>query len=72
MLQRHLQVNAGGEAREGAWVTETAARLDLSVGRHTAFITDQEGTDIAALELCRRRAKVEDEIRCGKDTGMRN
>jgi Transposase DDE domain group 1 len=31
------------------------------------------GTDIAALELRhRRRAKVENEIRCGKDTGMRN
>jgi hypothetical protein len=41
--------------------------------RHTAFITDQDGDDIAALELRhRRRAKVEDEIRCGKDTGMRN
>ena len=41
--------------------------------RHTAFITDQQGADIAALELRhRRRARVEDEIRSGKDTGMRN
>jgi hypothetical protein len=41
--------------------------------RHTAFITDQDGADIAALELRhRRRAKVEDEIRTGKETGMRN
>lgn len=41
--------------------------------RHTPFITDQDGADIAALELRhRRRAKVEDEIRCGKETGMRN
>jgi hypothetical protein len=41
--------------------------------RHTAFITDQEGEDIATLELRhRRRARVEDEIRCGKDTGMRS
>ncbi len=47
--------------------------FDAEGYRHTAFITDQEGTDIATLELRhRRRAKVEDEIRCGKDTGMRN
>jgi hypothetical protein len=47
--------------------------FDAEGYRHTAFITDQEGVNIAALELRhRRRAKVEDEIRCGKDTGMRN
>ena len=47
--------------------------FDAAGYRHTAFITDQKGTDIAVLELRhRRRAKVEDEIRCGKDTGMRN
>lgn len=48
--------------------------FDCEAGyRHTAFITDQEGADIAVLELRhRRRARVEDEIRCGKDTGMRN
>ena len=41
--------------------------------RHTAFITDQDGADIAALELRhRRRARVEDRIRTGKETGMRN
>ena len=40
--------------------------------RHTAFITDQEDADIAALELRhRRRARVEDAIRTGKETGMR-
>ncbi len=40
--------------------------------RHTAFITDQADGDIAALELRhRRRAKVEDAIRIGKETGMR-
>jgi Transposase DDE domain group 1 len=40
--------------------------------RHTAFIADQEGADIAALELRhRRRARVEDAIRVGKETGMR-
>jgi hypothetical protein len=39
--------------------------------RHTAFITDQDRDDIAALELRHRhRAKVEDEIRTGKQTGM--
>lgn len=40
--------------------------------RHTAFITDQDGDDIAALELRHRRhARVEDSIRIGKETGMR-
>jgi hypothetical protein len=47
--------------------------FDAEGYRHTAFITDQAGADIAVLELRhRRRAKVEDEIRCGKDTGMRS
>lgn len=41
--------------------------------RHTAFITDQADRDIAALEARhRQRARVEDCIRAGKDTGMRN
>jgi hypothetical protein len=41
--------------------------------RHTCFLTDQAGNDIVALELRhRRRARVEDRIREGKDTGMRN
>jgi Transposase DDE domain group 1 len=41
--------------------------------RHTAFITDQAGNDIAVLELRhRRRARVEDSIRVGKETGMRS
>ena len=46
--------------------------LDCETGyRHTAFITDQRGADIAALELRhRRRAKVEDAIRVAKQTGM--
>ena len=47
--------------------------FDAEGYRHTAFITDQAGDDIAVLELRhRRRAKVEDEIRTGKETGMRN
>jgi Transposase DDE domain group 1 len=41
--------------------------------RHTCFLTDQDGENIAALELRHRgRARVEDSIRAGKDTGMRN
>jgi hypothetical protein len=41
--------------------------------RYTCFLTDQDGDDIAALELRHRgRARVEDSIRAGKDTGMRN
>jgi hypothetical protein len=37
------------------------------------LLTDQAGNDIAALELRHRgRARVEDSIRAGKDTGMRN
>ena len=46
--------------------------FDCEAGyRHTAFITDQADPDIAALELRhRRRARVEDAIRTGKETGM--
>jgi hypothetical protein len=41
--------------------------------RHTCFLTDQDENNIAALELRHRgRARVEDSIRAGKDTGMRN
>jgi hypothetical protein len=41
--------------------------------RYTCFLTDQEGEDISVLELRHRgRARVEDSIRAGKDTGMRN
>jgi hypothetical protein len=41
--------------------------------RHTCFLTDQTGENIAALEAKHRgRARVEDCIRNAKDTGMRN
>jgi DDE family transposase len=41
--------------------------------RFQVFITDQEGDDLAQLEARHRaRAHVEDRIRCGKDTGLRN
>jgi len=93
-------INADGEDRDGAWVTELSDRVDLSSWpegsrlivrrerphpgaqfqifdehgyRHTCFLTDQDGSDIAVLELRHRgRARVEDSIRTGKDTGMRN
>jgi len=46
--------------------------FDADGYRHTAFITDQRGEGIASLELRhRRRARVEDSIRVGKETGMR-
>jgi Transposase DDE domain group 1 len=93
-------IDADGEDRDGAWVSELTDRVDLSAWpegtrlicrrerphpgaqfqifdehgyRHTCFLTDQHGQDIAALELRHRgRARVEDSIRAGKDTGMRN
>lgn len=41
--------------------------------RYTCFLTDQDGENIAELEVRHRgRARVEDSIRAGKDTGMRN
>ncbi|MCC6790660.1 MAG: IS1380 family transposase [Thermomicrobiales bacterium] len=93
-------IEASGELREGAWVSELTdlvsladwpertrlicrrerahpgAQLSFDDGeghRFTCFLTDSEGGDLAALELRhRRRARVEDSIRTGKDTGMRN
>jgi hypothetical protein len=41
--------------------------------RFQVFMTDQRGSDVAALERRhRQRARVEDEIRADKDTGLRN
>ena len=41
--------------------------------RFTSFLTDTEGEEIAELELRhRQRAQIEDSIRRGKETGMRN
>lgn len=46
---------------------------DAGGHRFTCFLTDQADPDIAALEaLHRRRARIEDRIRCAKETGMRN
>jgi len=46
---------------------------DADGHRFTAFITDTEGGLLAELEVRHRsHARVEDRIRCGKDTGLRN
>ncbi len=46
---------------------------DLDGHRFTCFLTDTQDDQIASLELRhRQRARVEDWIRSGKDTGMRN
>ena len=53
----------------GAQLTFT----DIDGHRFQAFITDQDDTDVAALELRHRgHARVEDRIRAAKATGMRN
>ncbi len=44
---------------------------DVDGHRFTAFITDQTDADIAVLEVRHRaHARVEDRIRCAKDTGL--
>lgn len=41
--------------------------------RFQVFLTDQAGDDVAPLELRHRgHARIEDRIRCAKDTGLRN
>jgi Transposase DDE domain group 1 len=46
---------------------------DLDGHRFTAFITDTTGGQLADLEVHHRsHARVEDRIRCGKATGLRN
>jgi hypothetical protein len=46
---------------------------DVDGHRFQVFITDQPDPDITTLELRHRhRARVEDRIRCGKATGLRN
>jgi hypothetical protein len=46
---------------------------DADGHRFQVFLTDQPDPDLTALELRhRRRARVEDRIRCGKATGLRN
>jgi hypothetical protein len=46
---------------------------DIDGNRLTAFATSTPAGQLAGLELRhRRRARCEDRIRCGKDTGLRN
>jgi hypothetical protein len=46
---------------------------DADGHRFQVFVTDQDDPDVARLELRhRRRARIEDRIRCGKATGLRN
>jgi hypothetical protein len=46
---------------------------DADGHRFQVFITDQDDPDVTVLELRhRRRARVEDRIRCGKATGLRH
>jgi len=46
---------------------------DVDGNRITGFLTNTPGGQLADLELRHRRhARVEDRIRCGKDTGLRN
>ena len=57
------------EPHPGAQPTFT----DINGYRFQVFITDQDDDDIAYLEARHRgHARVENRIRCGKDTGMRN
>ena len=50
-----------------------AAFTDADGHRFQVFITDQPDPDLAQLELRHRHhARVEDRIRCGKATGLRN
>jgi hypothetical protein len=46
---------------------------DADGHRFQVFLTDQDDPDVACLELRhRQRARIEDRIRCGKATGLRN
>ena len=78
-LTEHLDLSAWSEGtrlicrRERPHPGAQFTIFDEHGYRYTCFLTDQPDKDIAALELRhRRRARVEDRIRAGKDTGMRN
>ena len=58
--------------RERAHPGAQLSLIDQDGRRHQVFLTDQRG-GLAELDLDHRgHARVEDRIRCGKDTGMRN
>jgi hypothetical protein len=59
--------------RERAHPGAQLSLIDTDGWRHRVFMTDQRGEDIARLDLDHRgHARVEDRIRAGKDTGLRN
>jgi len=59
--------------RERAHPGAQLSLIDTDGWRHQVFMTDQQGTDIARLDLTHRgHARVEDRIRCAKDTGLEN
>ena len=59
--------------RERAHPGAQLSLIDTDGWRHQVFMTDQQGDDIAQLDLTHRgHARVEDRIRCGKDTGLQN
>ncbi|MCA1678450.1 MAG: IS1380 family transposase [Actinobacteria bacterium] len=59
--------------RERAHPGAQLSLIDQDGWRHQVFMTDQQGGDIAQLDLTHRgHARVEDRIRCGKDTGLQN
>jgi Transposase DDE domain group 1 len=78
-LSEHLDLSAWGDGtrlicrRERPHPGAQFTIFDGHGYRYTCFLTDQDDQDIAVLELRHRgRARVEDRIRTGKDTGMRN
>jgi hypothetical protein len=60
--------------RESAHPGAQLSLFDTQAGwRHTCFITNTQGDDIAALELRHRgHARVEDRVRCWKACGLAN
>jgi hypothetical protein len=78
-VTEHLDLSAWGQGarlivrRERPHPGAQFTIFDEHGYRYTCFLTDQADQDIACLELRHRgRARVEDRIRTGKDTGMRN
>src|SRR3989442_10484258 len=67
--ERTRAISGGEIPHPGAQLSFT----DVNGYRFQVFITDQPDADIAYLEARHRgHARVEDRIRCGKDTGLRN
>jgi hypothetical protein len=59
--------------RERAHPGAQLCLIDTDGWRHQVFMTDQKEGDIAQLDLIHRgHARVEDRIRCAKDTGLQN